>query len=246
MYSLLMLDDDPEVCRAFTRLFRSRGIDATAGTSSDDFMALARAGGHRALLIDVSDGEGTTVCWQLRSAGERRPLGLMSANLTFGHGQKPALAAGADTFIDKAVETECLVAAVRALLERSPRAAPAPSGRMPPARASGTTLRAQRIDCSTTIELRGDLVFVHEHLLELRPKERAVLRRLIESAGSVVSRDTLARDVWGLAATPATTVIKTTVSRLREQLGSAGLLIEAVGDGYTIRHASERLRVTRV
>lgn len=244
MRSLLLLDDDQAVCDALTRLLVHHGIDVEGCTTPEAFMALARAGGHRALLVDwnLRVCEGTDLIRNRRDAGDPRPMGLMSANVTTRHGDQLAMQAGADAYIDKTFDKP-FVAAVHALLEGTSIAPPAPSGQGLPVRASGTALRAQRTGFSTTIELRGDLVLVHEHLIELRPKEHAVLRCLIESAGRLVSKDMLARAVWGLASAPETTVIETTVSRLRERLGSAGSLIEHIAGGYVIRPANGRLRV---
>ena len=247
MRSLLLLDDDQAVCDALTRLLVHHGIDVEGCTTPDAFMALAQARNHRALLVDwnLKVCEGTTLIEKLRNEAELRQMGLMSAKVTTAHGEQLALEAGADAYIDKTFDKP-FVAAVLSLLEGTSIAAPAPSRRGQPVRSSGTALRAQRTGFSTTIELRGDLVLLHDCPVELRSKEQAVLRCLIENAGSIVSKETLAREVWGLTATQATTLIKTTMYRLRERLGSAGSLIEHGNDGYVIRVANARLRLGSV
>lgn len=116
--SLLLLDDEEAVCRALVRLLRARGIQAKGCSSPDEFMALARTGKHRALLLDwnLRDREGTDLIAQLRSEGESRPIGLMSGNVTPSHGRELAEEAGADVFIPKLVDTSKFVEEVQGLL----------------------------------------------------------------------------------------------------------------------------------
>ncbi|NHZ71282.1 MAG: hypothetical protein GWP18_06530 [Proteobacteria bacterium] len=74
------------------------------------------------------------------------------------------------------------------------------------------------------------------------PRQRALLARLVVSAGEVVSTDRLIDDLW-YAATPdkAKRTLQVYVSRLRKALGDDGAVLERCGPGY--RLATERDRV---
>ena len=53
----------------------------------------------------------------------------------------------------------------------------------------------------------------------LQPREFAVLEYLLRHCGSVISKTTLMNRVWDYNFDPETSVVETTVSRLRNKLG---------------------------
>ncbi|MDP2309454.1 MAG: response regulator transcription factor [Pseudomonadota bacterium] len=71
--------------------------------------------------------------------------------------------------------------------------------------------------------------------LALTVTEVALLLALVRGQGAVVSRESLLRDVWGLPSGDESRVVKASVSRLREKLGSVGHRLENVrGAGYRL------------
>ena len=72
----------------------------------------------------------------------------------------------------------------------------------------------------------------------LRPKEYFCLKLLLEHPGRVVSKTELLQRVWGQASAPSTTIVETTISRLRASLGPLGARIRGVpsraGGGYVV------------
>ena len=70
--------------------------------------------------------------------------------------------------------------------------------------------------------------------LELSPKEFAVLECLLAAAGRVVSAEELLERVWDEAADPFTTTVKTTIRRLRAQLGDPPVIHTVREGGYRI------------
>lgn len=75
------------------------------------------------------------------------------------------------------------------------------------------------------------------HMVRLTEKERDVLLILLESGGSVVSRETLLRNVWGYASDVETHTLETHIYRLRHKIetdpGNPVLLVTA-GEGYRL------------
>ena len=70
--------------------------------------------------------------------------------------------------------------------------------------------------------------------LSLSPKEFAVLECLLAADGRLVPAEELLDRVWDEAADPFTTVVKTTIRRLRGKLGTPDLI-------HTVREAGYRI-----
>jgi len=121
LLSLLMIDDEAPLCRSMTRLLRWHGIDVSAHTTPDAFMAEAATRKHDALLADLRlEGcEGTELFAELRERGDMRPFGVFSGEVTDKRGWELASAANADVFIPKSLEPAQLAAEILALCARA-------------------------------------------------------------------------------------------------------------------------------
>jgi DNA-binding response OmpR family regulator len=71
-------------------------------------------------------------------------------------------------------------------------------------------------------------------LVDLSPKEFAVLECLLASDGRLVSAEELLERVWDEAADPFTTAVKTTIRRLRAKLGDPPVIHTVREGGYRI------------
>lgn len=144
--------------------------------------ALARAAGCEALVAEVAlpGLSGLDLARRLRLGGITTPLIFVSSLCAPEH-RVLGLEAGADDYLCKPFTLPELSARLRALIRRS---------RMP-----SRPLRVQV----------GDLIWEPERRsvsragtsLDLTPKEYAVLSLLLEHAGQVVHRDTIALALWG-------------------------------------------------
>jgi len=85
------------------------------------------------------------------------------------------------------------------------------------------------LDPARRVVLRGG------RRLALRPKEFALLECLLSAQGRLVSAEDLLRRVWDEHAHPFTTAVKTTMSRLRAELGDPPLIETVREAGYRIR-----------
>lgn len=78
--------------------------------------------------------------------------------------------------------------------------------------------------------------------LALHPREFALLWRLADCPGELVTRGQLLRDVWRLAHEPETNSVEVHVSRLRAKLaatGGEGLVLTDPRGGYRLRPSNE-------
>lgn len=147
-----VLDDEPEMLKALTRLLLTQGLQVRGFTSAREFFAEERPHGPACLVLDVAmpEFDGLQVQEQLRRSGAELPIVFLT-----GHGDIPmsvrAMKAGAEDFLSKPVNAADLLRAVRAALYR----------------ASG-----QHADGEELATLRGRLAC-------LTPREQEVLQHVI-------------------------------------------------------------------
>jgi FixJ family two-component response regulator len=147
-----LLDDEPEMLKALTRLLRAQGFQVRGFTRAREFLAHERHQGPACLVLDVAmpDIDGLGVQERLRQSGAELPLVFLT-----GHGDIPmsvrAVKAGAEDFLTKPVNAADLLRAVRAALQRA----------------------------SDRQTERQALAALQERLASLTPREREVLGHVI-------------------------------------------------------------------
>ena len=114
-----IVDDDPSILRALTRLLRAGGHQVSAFRSPRDFLAQHDAAKPGCVVLDLAMPglSGLELQTALAAAGCQRPIVFLS-----GHGDIPssvrAMKAGAIDFLTKPVSEENLLAAIRRAIER--------------------------------------------------------------------------------------------------------------------------------
>jgi len=147
-----LVDDDPSILRALTRLLRAGGHAVNAFRSPRDFLAEHDAAAPGCVVLDLAMPglNGLELQTALAAAGVQRPIVFLS-----GHGDVPssvrAMKAGAVDFLTKPVSEQDLLAAIGRAIE------------------SDRTMRRARA------ELRA----IGERLNTLTPREREVLRHVV-------------------------------------------------------------------
>jgi FixJ family two-component response regulator len=117
--TIFLVDDDPSVLKALSRVLREDGFSVETFESSEAFLARPSQAAEGCLVLDVTMPglDGLELQRRLRAAGESLPIVFIT-----GHGDIPmsvrAIKAGATDFLTKPVEARSLVAAVRVALEQ--------------------------------------------------------------------------------------------------------------------------------
>jgi FixJ family two-component response regulator len=116
--TVYLLDDEPELVKALTRLLRAKQFEVRGFTSVRTFLESYRSGETACLVLDVAMPEldGLELQRHLTHQGIILPIIFLT-----GHGDIPmsvrAIKAGATDFLTKPVDAALLVRAVRTALE---------------------------------------------------------------------------------------------------------------------------------
>ena len=116
--SICLVDDDPAVLKAQSRVLREEGWVVEGSASAEAFLARSERPTVGCLVLDVSMPglDGLELQQQLTAAGESFPIVSVT-----GHGDIPmsvrAIKAGASDFLTKPVRAQALSAAISAAVE---------------------------------------------------------------------------------------------------------------------------------
>ena len=203
--TVLLVEDERAITEPLAEALEREGFDPTVAGTVSDALAEARSGSPELVLLDIGlpDGSGLDVCRELRREGDV-PIIMLTARGAEAD-RVAGLELGADDYIVKPFSAREVVARVRAVLRRT-RPEPGKDGET-------TTLGEVALDLARhEARLRGEP-------LELSRKEFELLRVLMESAGSVITREALIEEVWDMNWFGSTKTLDVHVSGLRRKLG---------------------------
>lgn len=219
---LLLVEDDPRIASFLQRGLEGEGYDITVASDGRRALALARSVDFALIILDrmLPAIDGLGVCQILREEGNRSLILMLTARDTL-QDKIDGLKGGADDYLTKPFAFDEVIARIEALLRRSSTAK------------SHTMLKRDglRLDLAAKAAWRGQRKIV------LTAREFALLEYLMANAGTVVSRETLLKNVWGLRFDPGTNVVDVCISYLRRKVdqGESKPLIQTVrGFGFTI------------
>ena len=182
MTRILVVEDEPTIAIGLQDDLEAEGYDVEVASDVDTAETKASTGGFDLILLDVMlpGKDGFTVCRDLRAAGSRTPIILLTAR---GQEQDKVLGLrlGADDYVTKPFSPRELVARIQAVLRRATRT---PIGKL-------FQFEDVSVDFSRHEVRQGGRV------VELTPAEFKLLRVLIENRGEVLSLDRLLKEGWG-------------------------------------------------
>lgn len=203
MSRLLMIDDEPGIRNLVSRTLSSAGFQVDCAEDGRSGLAMARAGDHELVLLDLMMPgiDGVSV---LRSLMADRPAHQVLILSAVGdvNSKVRCLELGAADYLAKPFAAAELVARVRARL------------RKPDGESDERWLRVGGVTLDTTRRVAEH----QDRSVTLSQREFLLLRHLMRRAGDVCSRAELLADVWGYAFDPGTNVVDVYVGRLRAKL----------------------------
>jgi DNA-binding response OmpR family regulator len=223
--SLLLVDDDKELCAMMKEFFAEAGHRLDCEFDGKRGLACAASGTYDLVILDVMLPalDGFTVLQHLR---RRKDLPVIILTARVQHQDRIlGLNAGADDYLLKPFDPDELLARIRAVLRRTDTATRK--------RSADITIGDIRIN-ATTRE-----VWIAGSSAELTEMEFALLEILMRSAGRVISRDELTLALFERAATPYDRILDVHISHLRKKLeGGRGLIRTIRGVGYVFTRAA--------
>ncbi len=217
---LLLIEDDRALGRAVREHLALAGHAVDHVTSCAAAEAALRPGGHGLVLLDLGlpDGSGLQLLRGIRGRGDWRPTIILTARDQITD-RIEGLKAGADDYLVKPFDLGELVARVQAVARRS---AARPGGAF---EAGAVRLALEERHAS----LGGSPI-------ALTAREWAILERLLQRPGAVVSRERLEEAIYAFGEEVESNAVEVHVSRIRKKLG-AELIVTLRGVGYRIRTA---------
>jgi DNA-binding response OmpR family regulator len=214
---VLVVEDDGELAEAIAAGLRLEGMAVDTALDGDAALDRALVNDYDVIVLDrdLPGVHGDEVCATLAGTVRARIL-LLTAAGTIAD-RVAGLGHGADDYLPKPFAFAELTARIRALGRRSHPAVP------PVLTAKGITLDPAR-----------RLATRYGRILNLGPKELAVLELLMAAGGRAVSAEELLERGWDEMADPFSTAVKVTVSRLRRKLGEPTVIETVAQAGYRI------------
>ena len=225
--NLLLVEDDASMRATLERALSRRGMRITSCGDGAQALARWREGAPDVVLLDLSlpGLDGLDVLELARREGLHTPVLVLTARGTVGD-RILGLNAGADDYLPKPFDLDELEARVRALARRLPAGSPAPAA--PPER--GFEMGGLRFDAVNGAFYAGDEV------LELTPRESALLRALAVRAGQALAKEKLFEAVFPGELDVQYEAIEVVVYRLRRKLAGTGVaLVTLRGLGYLLK-----------
>jgi len=206
MTRILVVEDDPIIRQTVSYALKRAGFEVSAAGDGFDGLTLARAEQPDLILLDLMlpGIDGYRFAEEVRRENTEVAIIMVTA-LDGGRDTIRGLDAGADDYVTKPFSMEELLARVRANLRR---------------------VRERVVLEANDLIEAGDLVLEPAQLratiggepVKLRLKEYQLLLALARNSGQLMSRQRLAREVWGYEFLPSSRTIDVHIRRLRQAL----------------------------
>jgi two-component system response regulator CpxR len=221
MKTILIVDDDTELCSMLREFFRQHEFGAESETDGVRGLSRATAELFDLLILDVMlpGVDGFQALHTLRKKS-RIPVLMLTAKGERGE-RIQGLELGADDYLPKPFDPQELLARVRAILRRAEPQ-------------SSSMLEVLEVGNLRLLPGARDVSYREENL-GLTAMECDVLEQLMRSRGRVVSRDQLSLYLYSRPATAFDRSIDTHISRIRRKMKDGRNLILSIrGSGYQL------------
>jgi two-component system response regulator CpxR len=217
--SLLLVDDDAELCGMMREFFDQAGHCLDCAYNGREGLTAAQNGTYDLVILDVMLPvlDGFEVLKQLRRRKDL-PVIMLTARVR-QQDRIMGLNIGADDYLPKPFDPDELLARIRAVLRRTESFS----------RTESTVLEVGSLRMNATTRE----AWLSGVRLELTAMEFDLLEMLVSAAGRVVSREEITAALFDREATPYDRFLDVHISHLRKKLEAGHSLIRTVrGVGY--------------
>jgi DNA-binding response OmpR family regulator len=221
---VLLVEDDQRIVDFVQRGLKAEGYVVEVARSGLEAVALGTEGKFQLIILDLGlpDLNGRQVCEQLRSTGIGTPILMLTARDTI-QDKVTGLRSGADDYMTKPFAFEELLARIEVLMRRR-------GGEIKP------EIKELRV-ADLILNMETHEVRRGEALIDLTPKEFALLECFMRMPGKVLSRTRILEQVWGYSSDPLTNVVDVYIRQLRRKIDDdydLKLLKTVRGFGYKL------------
>lgn len=219
---ILLIEDDIRISDAIAEALSDRRYVVEIARDGELGLTFAETDTFDLIILDLMlpKLDGISVCRQLRNAGNKTPILMLTARDTSSD-KVLGLDVGADDYVVKPFDLPELLARIRALLRRQ-------------------TVTFSPILEWENLKLNPNecQVMYEEKTLNVTPKEYALLELFLRNGSRVLSRSVILERVWAFEDMPGEETVKVHLRSLRQKLKAAGApanFIENVyGLGYRL------------
>ena len=219
---LLLVEDDTALHTTLSRSLTRLGWEVEVCTDGRAALIRWRACQPDVVLLDLTlpGRDGLHILRQAREEGISTPVLILTARGTVGD-KVQGLNAGADDYLPKPFDLDELEARVRALHRRQPE---------------NTAESAASRRGAMVLTYDSGAIYYHGEVLDLAPRELALLKALLARPGHAVSKERLFELVFPDSMEVQFEAIEVVVYRLRKKLIPTGAqLMTLRGLGYLLK-----------
>lgn len=221
---ILLIEDETKLAQAIQQSLAALQYQVALAASGEEGFFLASNDTFDLVILDLNlpGRDGIEILRSLRSRGWQTPVLILTARDGLDD-RVTGLDSGADDYLVKPFAFPELHARLRALVRR------------------GRVEESAKLSCADLeLDRLARSVVRAGQSLELTAKEFELLEFLLRHKGSAVSRDMLAREIWGERArvVPLDNVIDVHIARLRAKVDAPftrAILLTVRGVGFTIQ-----------
>lgn len=218
---IYIVEDDEAIRNELAQLLERNGYDTACCTEFELAVECVLALEPDLVLLDLTlpGTDGQYICRELRQKSNV-PIVVLTSRVTEVD-EVLSMTMGADDFVPKPYSARVLLARIQALLRRSQSAS------------EKSTLKHNGVE----LDPARSLAFANGKQVELTKNEMRILSLLISKAGTIVSRETIMRDLWDSDAFVDDNTLTVNINRLRgtlEKIGVKDYLLTHRGRGYSV------------
>ncbi|MBN2507966.1 MAG: response regulator transcription factor [Verrucomicrobia bacterium] len=220
---ILVVEDDPKIASFVVKGLKQAGFAVDQCGDGEAALVLAETTAYDALIVDLMLPrlDGLSLIQRLRSRKLGTPVIILSAKASVDDRVK-GLQAGGDDYLTKPFAFSELLARIQALIRRATRAA------------EPTRL----VVGDLTLDLIRREVMRGAEVIELQPREFALLEYLMRNSGRTVTKTMILEHIFDYSFDPQTNVVDVLVHRLRSKVDPERTRLQTLrGVGYALRPA---------
>ena len=223
MMRVLIIEDEPKIAQLLLEGFKDSGFQAETEADGHQGLKLALVENYDLLVVDVMlpGLDGFSIVQKLREKKRDTPVLFLSAKRSTKD-RIEGLQIGGDDYIVKPFSFSEVLIRAKTILRRTSK----------PAEVQKIKFEDLELDLLTRTVRREKTV------IELHPKEFALLEYLLKNQGHVLSKAQILEKVWKYDFDPQTNVVDVLICRLRNKIDrdfKIKLIKTLRGVGYAIR-----------